>query len=195
LEIIMLTKQATFAAGCFWGVEAAFAKIPGVISTSVGYTGGHLEKPAYRQVCTGRTGHAEAVQVNFDPDRVSYAELLDAFWSSHDPTTVDRQGPDVGPQYRSAIFFHYHEQEETATASMKEVDDAKVFRRKIVTQIVPAATFYPAEDYHQSYFEKQGLGATCHVGGAAVHTHLADAARRRRESSHVARADAQTRSG
>jgi peptide-methionine (S)-S-oxide reductase len=179
----METKQATFAAGCFWGVEAAFAKIPGVLSTSVGYTGGHLDHPTYRQVCTARTGHAEAVRVTFDPARVSYAELLDAFWSSHDPTTVDRQGPDIGPQYRSAIFVHDDEQERIATASLNEVDSSGVFRRKIVTQIAAAETFHPAEDYHQQYFMKQGLSESCHVGVAAVHTRLAKAAAEQRNAA------------
>ena len=178
----METEQATFAAGCFWGVEAAFSKIPGVFSTAVGYTGGHLENPNYRQVCTGRTGHAEAVLVTFDPKRVSYAELLDAFWSCHDPTTVDRQGPDVGPQYRSAIFVENDAKEQIAKASMKEVDDSKVFRRKIVTQIAPVGKFYSAEDYHQQYFEKQGMAETCHVGVAKVHTKLAQAASEQRTS-------------
>jgi len=169
----METKQATFAAGCFWGVEAAFAKIPGVLSTTVGYTGGQPANPTYRQVCTGRTDHAEAVLVTYDRAVVSFAELLDAFWSCHDPTTVDRQGPDIGSQYRSAIFFHDVEQERIARASLKEVEDSGVFRRKIVTQIVAAAPFYPAEDYHQQYFVKQGLSQSCHVGVVTVQTRLA----------------------
>ena len=169
----MNTKQATFAAGCFWGVEAAFRKVPGVISTEVGYTGGHTDDPTYRQVCSDRTGHAEAVLVKYDPAKVSYAELLDAFWSCHDPTTANRQGPDVGTQYRSVIFFHDSEQEKLARESMKEVDDSGVFRRKIVTEIVPASRFYSAEEYHQQYFEKQGTAESCHVGIANVHTRLA----------------------
>jgi peptide-methionine (S)-S-oxide reductase len=181
----MEIEQATFAAGCFWGVEAAFRKIPGVISTAVGYTGGNLENPNYRQVCTGRTGHAEAVLVTFDPKRVSFAELLDAFWSCHDPTTIDRQGPDVGPQYLSAIFVKNDQQDEIAKASIKEVDEAKIFRRKIVTQIAPAGTFYPAEDYHQRYFEKQGVAESCHVGVATVRTQLAKAATEKRISAGV----------
>ncbi|MGA2232619.1 MAG: peptide-methionine (S)-S-oxide reductase MsrA [Tepidisphaeraceae bacterium] len=172
----MKTNTATFAAGCFWGVEAAFAKIPGVLSTAVGYTGGTLQNPTYRQVCTGRTGHAEAVLVTFDPARITYPELLDAFWSCHDPTTLDRQGPDVGSQYRSAIFVHDAQQDAAAKESMREVDAAKIFRRKIVTQIVPAQQFYPAEDYHQMYFQKQGMGDSCHVGIADVHTQLAKTA-------------------
>jgi peptide-methionine (S)-S-oxide reductase len=179
----METKQATFAAGCFWGVEVAFAKLPGVLSTSVGYTGGHLLDPNYRQVCTGRTGHAEAVLVTYDPARISYAELLDAFWSCHDPTTVDRQGPDVGPQYRSAIFVHDEEQERTATASIKEVDESHVFRRKIVTQVVAAEKFHSGEDYHQRYFQKQGIGESCHVGVVVVHTQLAKSAAQQRNSA------------
>jgi peptide methionine sulfoxide reductase msrA/msrB len=178
----MKTEHATFAAGCFWGVEAAFAKLPGVLAAASGYTGGTLANPTYRQVCSGRTGHAEAVLVTFDPGKISYAELLDAFWSCHDPTTVDRQGPDVGSQYRSAIFVHDAEQERIARASMAEVDAAKVFRRKIVTQIAPAEQFYPAEDYHQKYFEKQGV-TSCHVGVAQVHTQLAKAAAERRNAA------------
>jgi len=175
------TQQATFAAGCFWGVEAAFRHIDGVLETQVGYTGGNVPDATYRMVCSGRTNHAEAVRVTYDPDKVSYAELLDAFWSSHDPTTVNRQGPDVGSQYRSAIFFHDAEQEQLATASLKEVESSGVFKRKIVTQIVPADTFYPAEDYHQQYFEKQGMdGESCHVGVAHVRTKLAESAAKQR---------------
>src|SRR5271170_2417854 len=156
-------SQGTFAAGCFWGVEAAFAKLPGVVKTEVGYTGGTVPNATYKQVCSGRTGHAEAVRVTFDPEKISYPELLDAFWSSHDPTTVDRQGPDVGSQYRSAIFVHDEEQERVAKASIAEVDAMHVFRRKIVTQIAPAGPFYSAEEYHQQYFEKQGAADSCHV--------------------------------
>ncbi|HTW95606.1 MAG TPA: peptide-methionine (S)-S-oxide reductase MsrA [Tepidisphaeraceae bacterium] len=178
----MAQPQATFAAGCFWGVEAAFAKLPGVIRTEVGYTGGTTPDATYRQVCSGRTGHAEAVRVTFDPARISYAELLDAFWSSHDPTTVDRQGPDVGSQYRSAIFVHDEEQDRLARASMAEVDASHIFRRKIVTQIVPAGPFFSAEEYHQKYFEKQGAAESCHVGIAEVHTILAADAKSARQS-------------
>jgi peptide methionine sulfoxide reductase msrA/msrB len=166
-------SQGTFAAGCFWGVEAAFAKLSGVVKTEVGYTGGTTPNATYKQVCSGRTGHAEAVRVTFDPQKISYAELLDAFWSCHDPTTLDRQGPDVGSQYRSAIFFHDAEQERIARASMAEVDAMHVFRRKIVTQIAPAGPFFSAEEYHQRYFEKQGAAESCHVGIADVHTRLA----------------------
>lgn len=183
----MKTEQATFAAGCFWGVQASFDKVPGVVKTTVGYTGGKMDNPTYRDVCSHETGHAEAVLVEFDPAKVSYAELLDAFWSLHDPTTVDRQGPDVGDQYRSAIFFHTPEQEQTAKASVKEVDDSHVFKRKIVTKIVPEAKFYDAEDYHQEYFTKQGTAASCHVGIAEVHTKLAaDAATARKASAAMA---------
>lgn len=169
----MKSEVATFAAGCFWGVEAAFAKVDGVLETQVGYTGGKKVDPTYREVCSDRTGHAEAVQVTFDPQKVSFAELLDVFWSCHDPTTVDRQGPDVGSQYRSAIFVHDAEQERIAQASIDEVNTSGVFGRKIVTQIVPAGKFYPAEEYHQKYFERRGQAESCHVGVAEVHTKLA----------------------
>jgi peptide-methionine (S)-S-oxide reductase len=177
----MKTETATFAAGCFWGVEANFRKLDGVISTRVGYTGGHKQDPTYREVCTDRTGHAEAVEVAYDPAKISFAELLDAFWSLHDPTTKDRQGPDFGSQYRSAIFFHDDEQEKLAHESINEVDASGVFRNKIVTQVAPAVTFYPAEDYHQQYIEKQG--ATCHGGIANVHTKLGAQAREQRKSA------------
>jgi peptide-methionine (S)-S-oxide reductase len=176
----MKTELATFAAGCFWGVEAAFSKIDGVLETQVGYTGGKKEDPTYKEVCTDRTGHAEAVQVKFDPEKVSFAELLDVFWSAHDPTTVDRQGPDVGSQYRSAIFVHDAEQERIARASLDEVNQSGVFRRKIVTQIVPAGKFYSAEEYHQKYFESRGMSESCHIGVAEVHTKLAAEAAKQR---------------
>ncbi len=153
-------ETVTFAAGCFWGVEAAFRQIEGVIDAPSGYTGGTLKDPSYRDVCTGRTGHAEAVEVKFDPARVSYEQLLDAFWNLHDPTTPNRQGPDVGTQYRSAIFYHSSAQEAAARAS-KEKAQAR-FRKPIVTEISPATTFYRAEEYHQRYFEKQGL-PSCHI--------------------------------
>jgi peptide methionine sulfoxide reductase msrA/msrB len=179
----MQTKQATFAAGCFWGVEVAFAKLPGVTATAVGYSGGHTNNPTYRQVCNGDTGHAESVLVTYDPAKISYAELLDAFWTCHDPTTLNRQGPDVGSQYRSVIFFHDADQEKTAKASVKEVNESGVFKRKIVTEIVPAAKFYSAEDYHQQYFEKQGSADSCHVGIAKVHTKLAEQAAKDRASA------------
>ncbi len=159
-----------------------FQKVPGVLATQVGYTGGRTVDPTYKQVCTDRTGHAEAVRVTYDPARVSYPELLDVFWSSHDPTTVDRQGPDVGSQYRSAIFSHDAGQERLARASVMEVDASRAFRRKIVTRIEPAGEFYSAEEYHQRYFEKQGSGATCHVGVAEIHTKLAAEAAAKRQA-------------
>jgi peptide-methionine (S)-S-oxide reductase len=154
--------NATFAAGCFWGVEDAFRQVPGVTSTTVGYTGGTAKNPNYKEVCTGRTGHAEAVDVEFDPSQVSYLELLTVFWKSHDPTTMNRQGPDVGTQYRSAIFYHDKEQEEEARASKAVLENDHVFKKPIVTEIVPATEFYRAEDYHQQYFEKTGIRA-CHT--------------------------------
>jgi peptide-methionine (S)-S-oxide reductase len=156
----MSTQTATFAAGCFWGVEAAFREVPGVVEAISGYTGGHTESPTYRQVCGHATGHAEAVDVTFDPQRVSYERLLDLFWQMHDPTQLNRQGPDVGDQYRSAIFTHGAEQEREAIAS-RDREQGK-HARLIVTQIVPAPRFWPAEEYHQRYFEKNG-GAACHV--------------------------------
>jgi peptide-methionine (S)-S-oxide reductase len=151
-------QRATFAAGCFWGVEAAFRQIEGVVATRVGYTGGAIPEPTYEQVCSDATGHAEAVQVWFDPDVVSYDELLATFWSSHDPTTPNRQGWDFGSQYRSAIFFHDPDQERQAIASRDERQNS--LARPIVTEIVPASPFYDAEEYHQRYFEKHG-GAFC----------------------------------
>jgi peptide-methionine (S)-S-oxide reductase len=153
-------EKATFAAGCFWGVEATFRATPGVLSTRVGYTGGEVEKPTYKQVCTDRTGHAEAVEVTFDPAKVSYETLLKIFWENHDPTTLNRQGPDWGSQYRSAIFFHSPEQEKAARASVAEAQQSH--KRPIVTQIVPAVAFWEAEDYHQQYLEKRGM-ASCHI--------------------------------
>jgi peptide-methionine (S)-S-oxide reductase len=152
--------QATFAAGCFWGVEEAFRTLPGVQKTTVGYTGGRVESPTYEDVCSGRTGHAESLLVEYDPARVTYEQLLDAFWNEHDPTTLNRQGPDVGTQYRSAIFFHDAEQQAAALASKERLERSGRVRRPIVTAIVPASTFYPAEEYHQQYFAKRGR--TCH---------------------------------
>ncbi len=154
--------KATFAAGCFWGVEATFRQLPGVISTRVGYTGGQTDSPTYQDVCTDRTGHAEAVEVEYDPAKLPYDKLLDVFWENHDPTQLNRQGPDHGTQYRSGIFFHSPEQETAAKASKEKLEKAKKYSRPIVTQIVPAVTFFPAEDYHQQYLEKRGL-ATCHI--------------------------------
>ena len=154
-------SQAIFAAGCFWGVEAAFREVPGVTATTVGYTGGTVENPSYRVVCTGHTGHAEAVQVEFDPAKVSYEQLLDVFWASHDPTTLNRQGWDIGSQYRSAIFFNDAAQQAAATASLQARQGQR--RKPIVTEITPASAFYPAENYHQQYLEKRGQ-ASCHIG-------------------------------
>jgi peptide-methionine (S)-S-oxide reductase len=159
------TEKATFAAGCFWGVEAAFRRVPGVVATAVGYTGGTTKDPTYREVCTGRTAHAEAVQVVYDPDAISYAKLLETFWGCHDPTTRNRQGPDVGTQYRSGIFFHDEEQAAAARASRDALRRAGKFGgREVVTEIAPASQFYRAEEYHQRYLEKQGRAA-CSSGG------------------------------
>ncbi|HEX3113144.1 MAG TPA: peptide-methionine (S)-S-oxide reductase MsrA [Candidatus Eisenbacteria bacterium] len=155
--------KATFAAGCFWGVESMFRAIPGVLDAVVGYTGGKTVNPTYEQVCTGRTGHAEAVEVTYDPERVSYDTLVQVFFENHDPTTPNRQGPDVGEQYRSAIFTHSPEQDRQAHEAVDRLTQAKRFRRSIVTQIVPAVPFYRAEEYHQRYFEKRGIAPTCHV--------------------------------
>lgn len=156
-------EKATFAAGCFWGVEATFRALPGVTATRVGYTGGSLSNPSYKDVCTDRTGHAEAVEVTYDPTKVSYDELLKIFWENHDPTTLNRQGPDVGTQYRSAIFYHNFEQEAAARASKEKLEKSGAHRRPIVTEIVPAVEFWEAEDYHQQYLKKRGL-AHCHIG-------------------------------
>ena len=155
-------EKATFGAGCFWGVEATFRQIPGVSDTAVGYLGGTLANPTYEDVCTDQTGHAEVVHITFDPAKVSYDQLLNVFWEMHDPTTLNRQGPDVGRQYRSAIFFHSAEQEAIARKSKAEVEASAKFRRPIVTEITPASTFYRAEEYHQKYLEKRGL-SQCHI--------------------------------
>jgi peptide-methionine (S)-S-oxide reductase len=154
--------KASFAAGCFWGVEAAFRQVEGVLATAVGYEGGRTKNPSYEDVCTGTTGHAETVEVDYDPSKVSYEKLLDVFWENHDPTTMNRQGPDVGEQYRSVIFFHSPEQEATARKSKGELEKSGKYRRPIVTSIEPAVTFYRAEDYHQQYLEKRGL-AHCRI--------------------------------
>lgn len=154
-------EKATFAAGCFWGVEETFRTTPGVVDTRVGYTGGHMVNPTYHDVCTDATGHAEAVEVTYDPARVSYDDLLKIFWENHNPTQLNRQGPDVGTQYRSAIFFHTPEQERAAWASMRALEASGRFPRPIVTQIIPAEQFYPAEDYHQKYLLKRGR-TQCH---------------------------------
>ncbi len=155
-------EKATFAAGCFWGVEAAFRQIKGVVSTQVGYTGGRTNDPSYEDVCTDRTGHAEAVEVTYDPSRVKYEDLLHVFWTNHDPTTPNRQGPDVGEQYRSAIFYHSPAQETEAKVSKARLESEHRFKRPIVTQILAAGPFYRAEEYHQQYLEKRGL-STCHI--------------------------------
>lgn len=155
-------ETATFGAGCFWGVEAAFRQIKGVSATAVGYAGGVVDNPTYQQVCTDRTGHAEVVQVTYDPAQVSYETLLQVFWENHDPTTLNRQGPDVGSQYRSAVFYHSPEQQTAAIASRDALQQTGRLRGPIVTEIVPAQPFWPAEDYHQQYLEKRGL-STCHI--------------------------------
>lgn len=155
-------ETATFGAGCFWGVEETFRQIPGVLDTAVGYLGGHTQNPTYQDVCTDESGHAEVVQVTYDPAKVSYDQLLSTFWESHDPTTLNRQGPDIGTQYRSAIFFHSPEQERLARASKEKMQASGRFRRPIVTEITPASTFYRAEDYHQKYLAKRGL-SHCHI--------------------------------
>ncbi len=153
-------ETATFGAGCFWGVEAAYRQIQGVKSTRVGYAGGDTENPTYKDVCSGTTNHAEVVEVTFDPARVSYEELLDVFWANHDPTQVNRQGPDVGTQYRTVVFFHSSEQEKSALASRDSLKES--LDRPIATQVVPAETLWEAEDYHQQYLEKRGL-STCRI--------------------------------
>jgi peptide-methionine (S)-S-oxide reductase len=155
-------EKAIFGAGCFWGVEAAFRQVPGVTDTEVGYAGGTMENPTYRDVCTDETGHAEVVQVTYDPAKVSYDQLLDVFWKAHDPTQVNRQGPDVGTQYRSAIFYYTPEQEAAAKASKERLAESGRFSRPIATEIKPAPKFFRAEDYHQRYLEKRGL-AQCHI--------------------------------
>ena len=153
---------ATFAAGCFWGVEEIFRTIPGVYSTTVGYVGGEKVDPTYKEVCTGNTGHAEAVQIIYDAKQVNFITLLNIFWNNHDPTTLNRQGPDVGSQYRSAIFFHHEDQKKAAENSKKELDRSNKFKKRIVTQIIPITNFYRAEEYHQDYLYKRGLGS-CHL--------------------------------
>jgi peptide-methionine (S)-S-oxide reductase len=155
-------ERAFFAAGCFWGVEAAFRQVDGVVETAVGYSGGRTENPSYQEVCTDRTGHAETICVEFDPAKVTYEQLLDVFWHIHDPTTRNRQGPDVGTQYRSAIFYLSPEQKRAAEASREKLATRGGLKRPIVTQIAPAGPFYRAEEYHQRYFEKNGPGG-CHV--------------------------------
>ncbi len=155
-------ETATFGAGCFWGVEAQFGQIPGVVETAVGYEGGALRNPTYKDVCTDRTGHAEVVELRFDPEQVSYGTLVEQFFALHDPTQLDRQGPDWGRQYRSAIFFHSPEQEATARAVIVRLGQEARFRKPIVTEVVPAETFWRAEEYHQKYLEKRGA-VSCHI--------------------------------
>ena len=155
-------EKATFAAGCFWGVEAKFRSTPGVIETAVGYSGGSLEKPTYKDVCTDETGHAEVVQVTFDPAKLSYEKLLEVFFKLHDPTQLNRQGPDFGKQYRTAIFYHSPEQQQTAIKVKQALEASKIYKRPIATEITPAATFWRAEEYHQRYLEKRGM-ESCHI--------------------------------
>ncbi len=157
-----MSEKATFAAGCFWGVEATFRQIKGVLSTQVGYTGGKVNNPSYREVCSDTTGHAEAVEVTYDPSQVKYTDLLKVFWENHDPTQVNRQGPDHGTQYRTAIFYHSPEQQKLAEDSKRELEASHRFSRPIATAIVPAVEFWRAEEYHQQYLEKRGL-STCHI--------------------------------
>ena len=156
------SETALFGAGCFWGVEAAFRQIPGVKATAVGFAGGTTQDPSYREVCSHTTGHAEVVRVEYDPTRVAYSDLLQVFWENHDPTQLNRQGPDVGDQYRSVIFYYSPEQEKAAEDSKEKLESSGKYRRPIVTQIVPAPTFYMAEEYHQQYLEKRGL-SQCHI--------------------------------
>ena len=174
-------RQATFAAGCFWGVESEFRATPGVVATMAGYTGGNTPDPVYRDVALGHSGYAEAVLVTYDPSRVSFAELLDVFWSCHDPT-ADLSLPGGPGPHRSAIFFHDKPQEATARASMKEVNEARIFPAPVVTQIVAAEKFFPAEDFHQHYFEQHGVEGTCGIGRVRVHTRLAARAGRMRSA-------------
>jgi len=155
--------KAMFAAGCFWGVEAEFAGLKGVTSTRVGYSGGHTKNPTYGEVCSGKTGHAETVLVEYDPSVIAYDALLNAFWDMHDPTTLNRQGPDTGSQYRSVIFYFSPEQELAARRSKEQLDKSGVHKNKVVTEITPAGPFYEAEEYHQRYFEKKGIKGSCHT--------------------------------
>ena len=157
-----MQEIATFGAGCFWGIEAAFRRVPGVLDAAAGYSGGRTENPSYQDVCTDTTGHAEVVQVTFDPEKLSYEQLLDAFWTIHDPTQVNRQGPDYGKQYRTAIFFHSPKQEAAAKKSKQALEASGKLRRPVATEITPAAPFWRAEEYHQRYLEKRGA-ASCHI--------------------------------
>jgi peptide-methionine (S)-S-oxide reductase len=157
-----MQEIATFGAGCFWGIEAAFRRVPGVLDAVAGYSGGHTQNPSYQEVCTDSTGHAEVVQVTFDPEKVSYDQLLNVFWTIHDPTQVNRQGPDYGAQYRTAIFFHSPEQEATAKKSKQALEASSKLRRPVATEITPAGPFWRAEEYHQRYLEKRGA-TSCHI--------------------------------
>ncbi|HEY1424715.1 MAG TPA: peptide-methionine (S)-S-oxide reductase MsrA [Candidatus Acidoferrum sp.] len=157
-----MQEIATFGAGCFWGIEAAFRRVPGVLDAAVGYSGGHTQNPNYQQVSTDTTGHAEVVQVTFDPEKLSYDQLLNVFWTTHDPTQVNRQGPDYGAQYRTAIFFHSPEQEAAAKKSKQALEASGKLRRPVATEITPAGPFWRAEEYHQRYLEKRGA-ASCHI--------------------------------
>ncbi|CAN5600436.1 hypothetical protein BH09PLA1_BH09PLA1_31640 [soil metagenome] len=167
------TERAAFAAGCFWGVEETFRRLDGVVATTVGFAGGHLEHPTYKDLCSGNSGHAETVQVDFDPAKISYAELLDAFWSCHDPSRLCFTGPESGEPERSIIFFQDAEQQRVAEASRDEVNASGAFPRKIATELIPAGTFYPAEEYHQRYLAKLGQATQCAVGDQSIHTALA----------------------
>lgn len=158
----MASEKAMFGAGCFWGVEEAFRAVPGVVDVAVGYSGGRTESPTYKEVCTDATGHAEVVQVEFDPERVSFEQLVNVFWEIHDPTTVNRQGPDVGTQYRSAIFVYSPEQDRIANEAKRKLQESGRFRRPVVTQIEPAREFWRGEEYHQRYLAKRGL-SHCHI--------------------------------
>jgi peptide-methionine (S)-S-oxide reductase len=157
-----MQEIATFGAGCFWGIEAAFRRVPGVLDAAVGYSGGRTENPSYQDVCADTTGHAEVVQVTFDPEKLSFDQLLNVFWTIHDPTQVNRQGPDYGKQYRTAIFFHSPEQEAAAKKSKQALEASGKLRRPVVTEITPAGPFWRAEEYHQRYLEKRGA-ASCHI--------------------------------
>ncbi len=160
-------KIAVFGAGCFWGVESAFRAVEGVVAVAVGYAGGTAPKPSYRAVCSGKTGHAEVVQVEYDPARVSFERLLEVFWQIHDPTTLNRQGPDVGTQYRSIIFYSDEHERKAAEESKRRLDESGKLTRRVVTQIVPAGEFYRAEEYHQRYYERMGIAPSCGIHGRA----------------------------
>lgn len=169
-------EKATFAAGCFWGVEKIFAALPGVVSTQVGYTGGHVKDPSYEMVCTGETGHAEALEATYDPSKIKYEKLLETFWKYHDPTTLNRQGNDVGTQYRSAIFYHSPEQQKAAERSKEILERSGIFKKPIVTEIVPASAFYRAEEYHQQYLLKNPNGyCSVHLQSAKIEKVLSEA--------------------